>query len=263
MIITKESSYEDITAFLYSVKGTSEVYFECGHCGKVSKRTSSKIRKALNVNNSTLLFCCRKCQYSWFGERTAKVKTVVQCANCGKDTTNPRFCSRSCAAIVTNKECQKKKRKPAPKCLDCESPAKDHRSLRCAKHQKIHQDQMRIAYRGTKIGEYRNLMSVKNKHPSWINSHVRQFARSWNKEIVDSPCEKCGYSKHVELAHIKAVSEFDDDATLWQVNNPSNIVGLCPNCHWEFDNLDREPFGFILEAKELLANTLEIESNIT
>ena len=32
------------------------------------------------------------------------------------------------------------------------------------------------------------------------------------------------------------------------INNPSNILPLCPTCHWEFDN------GFREEFKELLQN---------
>lgn len=92
------------------------------------------------------------------------------------------------------------------------------------------------------MGEYRNKGSVKDKHPSWLNAHVRGFARSWLKHLTELPCAKCGYDLHVELAHIKAVTEFDDDALLTDINNTDNVIQLCPNCHWEFDNLDRENF---------------------
>lgn len=49
-------------------------------------------------------------------------------------------------------------------------------------------------------------------------------------------CAICGYDKHIEIAHIKAVSEFDDSALLTEINNPDNLIALCPNHHWEFDN---------------------------
>ena len=49
-------------------------------------------------------------------------------------------------------------------------------------------------------------------------------------------CAVCGYDKHVEIAHIKAVSEFDDSALLTEINNSDNLIALCPNHHWEFDN---------------------------
>ena len=49
-------------------------------------------------------------------------------------------------------------------------------------------------------------------------------------------CAICGYDKHIEIAHIKAVSEFDDSALLTEINHPDNLIALCPNHHWEFDN---------------------------
>lgn len=86
------------------------------------------------------------------------------------------------------------------------------------------------------LGDYRNRMSVVGKHPSWIHSHIRNFCRSWNKNLRQHPCEICGYDKHIELAHIIPISEWGDDALLEEVNDPSNIRVLCPNHHWEFDN---------------------------
>lgn len=42
--------------------------------------------------------------------------------------------------------------------------------------------------------------------------------------------------KHVEIAHIKPVSEFDGDSTIADINSLKNLIYLCPNHHWEFDN---------------------------
>ena len=46
----------------------------------------------------------------------------------------------------------------------------------------------------------------------------------------------CGYTNHIEIAHIKAVSDFDDNILISEINNPDNLIGLCPNHHWEYDN---------------------------
>lgn len=46
----------------------------------------------------------------------------------------------------------------------------------------------------------------------------------------------CNYSLHVELAHIKTVSDFAVTSTLGEVNDPSNLLVLCRNCHWEYDH---------------------------
>jgi predicted nucleic-acid-binding Zn-ribbon protein len=91
-------------------------------------------------------------------------------------------------------------------------------------------------YKKTQELVEQNKESVKGKHPSWINSHIRQFNRSWNRLKTKLPCNNCGYTKHVELAHIKAVSSFDKTTTLGEINSPDNVIQLCPNCHWEFDN---------------------------
>lgn len=49
-------------------------------------------------------------------------------------------------------------------------------------------------------------------------------------------CAICGYTNHVEVAHIKAVSEFDDGDTIEIINSIDNLIALCPNHHWEYDN---------------------------
>ena len=60
-------------------------------------------------------------------------------------------------------------------------------------------------------------------------------------------CAKCGYDKHVELCHIKDIANFDDDSLLSEVNSRNNIIQLCPNCHWEFDNGYRDNFIELLK----------------
>lgn len=68
---------------------------------------------------------------------------------------------------------------------------------------------------------------------------IRGRARSQYKHIKE--CENCGYDKHVEVCHIKPISDFNEDALITDINNRSNIKILCPNCHWEFDNKNKKP----------------------
>ena len=68
---------------------------------------------------------------------------------------------------------------------------------------------------------------------SAIQKNARNNFKSEDKELK---CYICGYDKHVEIAHIKPVSEFDDNATIDEINNIDNLIALCPNHHWEYDN---------------------------
>lgn len=49
-------------------------------------------------------------------------------------------------------------------------------------------------------------------------------------------CSNCGYDKHVEVCHIKSISSFNNESKISEINDISNLILLCPNCHWELDN---------------------------
>ena len=78
-----------------------------------------------------------------------------------------------------------------------------------------------------------------NNRKNWQSART-SIRRSAQKAYEESgkpyECAICGYNKHVEIAHIKAVSDFDDDALVSEINHPDNLIGLCPNHHWEYDN---------------------------
>jgi hypothetical protein len=38
------------------------------------------------------------------------------------------------------------------------------------------------------------------------------------------------------VCHRRDVADFPDTATVREINALSNLVGLCPTHHWEFDN---------------------------
>lgn len=65
---------------------------------------------------------------------------------------------------------------------------------------------------------------------------IRSRAKHIAKYVLDKKCYNCGYDKHVEIAHIKAISDYENSVTLDIINNPTNLIHLCPNCHWEYDN---------------------------
>lgn len=78
-----------------------------------------------------------------------------------------------------------------------------------------------------------------SKRSNWqsARSNIQRIARKTYFENNPYPCcTVCGYNKQIEVAHIKAVSEFEDSATISEINDINNLVALCPNHHWEFDN---------------------------
>lgn len=166
---------------------------------------------------------------------------IVNCKHCHKSfdkipsqvkKSPNHFCSNSCSASFNN--VGKVKNKPVPRtCKLCKVSffRNGGSTVYCAACYDSIPDSEDLT-----LGEVANGLAVKGRHPSWKWAVVRNFARNWNKDKTQKPCVNCGYSKHVELAHIKAISSFPLTATLKEVNAPHNVIQLCRNCHWEFDH---------------------------
>ena len=171
---------------------------------------------------------------------------IVKCSHCSiefekknsevrKSKTGKHYCSKSCSAKSNNLGRQ---RNP-PVSRVCNNCQKEFYCATEGHKSKINCPDCtyeRDIYREKTLREYHERSSVRGKHRSWVNSHVRNFARSWNKELKSCPCQKCGYDKHIEFCHIKAISDFDESTKLGEINSKHNILVLCRNCHWEFDH---------------------------
>lgn len=178
---------------------------ECLNCGK-------------EVKNK---YCNVTCQNEHKG-KVNKEKYYLNpslCENCGKiieyEFKRNKFCGHSCSAIKNNKNTTRNKTgingiisKPK-KVIVIKELIQDNNKGNIFKLSKNWQS-ARTAIR-------RNACQV--------------FAKS-GKEYK---CAICGYDLHVEIAHIKAVSDFDDIAILKEINNINNLVALCPTHHWEYD----------------------------
>ena len=158
---------------------------------------------------------------------------INKCLQCGETTSNPKFCSRSCSAKISNRV---PKRKLQKKCLHCDSTVRNYRSTLCEHHYQLHRLNKKEHLLNLSLQDYTEKDSVKRLHPSSKFVHIRGLCRSWHKDKLRLPCYICGYSKHVELAHVKPISSFPITALLSEVNHESNVIQLCPNCHWELDN---------------------------
>lgn len=172
-------------------------------------------------------------------------KISVNCSHCNKNflkrssdvkRTKNHFCTRSCSACFNNRGIQHNKPKQliCTSCNNAYTRNYKHKSIKfCHNCFKLHGPNR---YKFIPVKVYKQKLSVKGKHSSWLNAHIRNFNRQWNKNLLTNGCQKCNYNKHCELAHIKPINKFTDEITLGEINSPNNILVLCPNHHWEFDN---------------------------
>lgn len=154
----------------------------------------------------------------------------VQCKKCkstfdkkNKDVSRSpnHFCSRSCAASYNNRrrisksnhcKCGTKIRKHSEYCRKCANKERanaiDNMTLKEASYSKNHSNKY------SRIRDRAQTLYEKNK----------------------LPCQICNYSVHVEICHKRDISDWPEDTLVKVINDRSNIVFLCRNCHWEFDH---------------------------
>lgn len=132
---------------------------------------------------------------------------MTKCKTCGKETTNPKFCSLSCAAKTNNKG-TRRHGKPPSRCLFCEQETRNPKfcSELCAtKHRKefyvVRYKEIGKAWSGLKqyIIELRGYQCQVCKNTLWCDKPIP-----------------------LELDHI------DGD---YNNNSLENLRLICPNCH--------------------------------
>jgi 5-methylcytosine-specific restriction endonuclease McrA len=163
------------------------------------------------------------------------------CAQCNKNIEHlwkeRKFCSRSCSTLFKNINAHstKNKGKGKPLCVNkgCKERAVSYSHKQC---RRCIDSKQAMSYTSNPTkGELVKLYMNKN-HRSSAYSYIRWHARDVVLKKHTLPCQSCGYKKHTEVCHIKSIKNFKDTATLNEINDRKNLIFLCPNCHWEFDN---------------------------
>jgi len=148
---------------------------------------------------------------------------VQRCNNCNKATLNPKYCSRSCSASTNNYIKPKRKRK-RQYCKQCkkliDAPSKRYLCDYCNQ---------------LKLIDHKTKEQLQPNAESKIRSNARTIARKHFEEPWT--CSKCNYVKHVQVCHKTAIKDFPDNTAVFIINAIHNLELLCPNCHWETDNL--------------------------
>jgi 5-methylcytosine-specific restriction endonuclease McrA len=155
-----------------------------------------------------------------------------KCLNCNTNTKNPKFCNKSCAASYNNKKSPKRKKtSKVGICIICGKQSDDRRKYcqSCkSEHDPNYTDWSKLT-----------LLDLQNKRKYQINSRIRELARRkfWKEKDIDTySCPNCGYKLHIEVCHIVPINSFSEDTKVTEINSSDNLIGLCKNCHWEFDN---------------------------
>ena len=143
------------------------------------------------------------------------------CLNCKKETKNPKYCSRKCS-VSNNNKIQPKRLKVTKPCKICQGPT-NRRKLLCS-NCKSNENNLTL-----------DELTYKKSLPQQALNYIRYLSRQKGKKLF-SQCFNCDYSKHIEIAHIKPITDFDKTTKILEINHESNLLGLCPNCHWEFDH---------------------------
>ena len=137
------------------------------------------------------------------------MKIKVNCKNCNDEfekygneikRTKSNFCSKSCSAKWNN----------------------------------VHNPKRHLKMDVT-LEEYKVRGCSYRTYKTRICEHARRVFGNNNKGKVVK-CSECGYDKFYQVCHIKNVSSFPLSTKIGVVNKISNLVALCPNCHWEFDH---------------------------
>lgn len=147
------------------------------------------------------------------------------CRNCQDEfnpsTSNQVYCSASCRNVDHVRRWRTRNKKTCP---TCDAPIWPE-SQTCRQCQ------------GKQLGDMALAEAIYAKHHrSSAYALVRTRARAIAKKLGITTCQLCGYCKHVEIAHRKAISDFPESAKLSEINHQSNLMALCRNCHWEIDH---------------------------
>ena len=195
---------------------------------EVPKYTEYKFKNG----TQKVAFCCSDCG------KYARQKPRHRCVglNCHNFVTHGsnKYCSAACSNISRAKPKNIKKYR-IETCIfcNCKFSYIDNGKIRkfCSTNCKT--KHTRKTKESMTISEYIYEDGTRSSKYSTIRSQARTIYFENEKYI----CKCCGYDKHVHVCHIKAVSDFDIKTKLSVVNNLDNLIGLCPNCHWELDHL--------------------------
>jgi hypothetical protein len=211
----------------------------CSMCKLQFQKTVQQINNCKKRGDKNH-FCSKKCVTEFY-----KNKHIVKCDFCKKEFKRipsqlrfkNKFCSRSCSAKFNNIKRIK-------------SDFIAHKACNICKNNFEIKRRPSGTFSSKKIcpscvDNNINSINMKTKGDLFLSRKNWQSARSIiqknaNKTYLKSnnskKCKICGYDLFIEIAHIKSVSSFPATTLISEINSIDNLIALCRNHHWEYDN---------------------------
>lgn len=140
------------------------------------------------------------------------------CQNCGKETKNDKYCSRSCAATRNNAVSPKRQSAKKKSCAACGVTTKNTRYCSNACQQKSVSD------------EYISSWISGDLQGTTPSGYLSARVRTWLLKNAEYKCEQCGWDK-INAYSGKSPLEIDHINGDHADNRVENLRVLCPNCH--------------------------------
>lgn len=178
-------------------------------------------------------YYCHDCNQQFYVEMASDQdlphSQLKSCKWCGKLTGNPQFCDSQCSGFYLAEYISKPRQQQQPRkircCKYCGKVVQGRKEA-CLDCNPNHVDWTK-----------RTLAEARDMEKYQVHAAIRNRARRiYRNENKPESCANCGYDKKIHVCHIRAINDFPDDASIAEINSPDNLIALCPNCHWEFDN---------------------------
>lgn len=164
-------------------------------------------------------FCSLSCSVIFNNKLRPKFEKVKNiCLKCGEETTNLKFCSRSCSASYNNIGVRRHGKAPKP-CLNCGKKTTSWNAKYCSNRCQFeyqHKEYIRRWKNGEEAGMKGN----------GISNYIKRYLL----EKYDNKCSNCEWNE-VNPVTKKVPLEVEHIDGDWKNNKEENLDLLCPNCH--------------------------------
>lgn len=140
-----------------------------------------------------------------------------------------KFCSISHSAKFNNK--------PRGVCKSCNTPIpKSNKFCKSCRNSGI-KESLDKRSDWLYVTTIKDILSRNKKQPANNYRQIRDHARRFYlKSDKPKKCVICGYDLHFDVCHITGIKDFPENTKIIEVNSLNNLIALCKNHHWEFDN---------------------------